>query len=149
MDKIKMKIMIVVCSSIMVASLSQVVYWTSISEWADGGWFLLSIPCIIVFLNLVLCLKFRIRYIEYIMSVYLGFVLSIATMSIILFLDQPENLSPGEQILHTDDVVMSVFFTFVTQAIILLLLNLASFVIYKIFMPKKIVSLINTSDSEE
>lgn len=128
--------MIVVFTNILVACLSQILYYSFFEDMVDGAIFQFVIhPLLIVIINIFMGFKFKIKFYQYSLSAYLGFFLSIVTSTVIvLFINKPEELPPGETLLHAD-VLYSLFVSLV-QTIILLLLNL---IIYGIYIVKKVV----------
>lgn len=139
MDKQKKTISLVILVNIIVASLSQILFYSIVEEKFDVGLFQFGIhPILIVIVNIIMGLKFKMKFYVHSLSAYVGFFIStIINAVILLFVNKAEELPPGEMVLHAD--VLFIGFLAIIQIIILLILNLVIFIVYKLFS-KKVVN---------
>ena len=143
MDKQKKSLIILVFVNIIVACFAQVICSSILSEKIDMAFFqFIVFPLIIVLINITMAFKFKLRFYQYSYSAYIGFFCSIISFSItLLILDRPEELPPGEIILGAD--VLLIIFIFIIQLVILLFINLVTYMIYRfsIFSKRLLIEL--------
>lgn len=128
----KCPLAILIFTNIVVACLTQVICWSILSEQVNMVFFqFIVFPLIFVLINVVMAFQFKLAFYQYSFSAYLGFFCSIIVFAIVLLvLNRPEELPPGEIVLGAD--LVFIIFTSIVQLVILLLLNLILYVIFKI-----------------
>lgn len=90
---------------------------------------LLYFPLIIVITTISLWFsKFKIEFYQHWIYAYLGFFCSIIVL-FLMSIDPSKELPPGETVLHAD--ILFIFLVSTLQIIILLLLNMITYVFYK------------------
>lgn len=143
MDKQKKSFIILIFVNIIVACFVQVICSSILGEKIDLSLFqfvvfqFVFLPLTLVLLNAAMALKFNLKFYQYSVSAYLGFLCSIVVFAfIILLLKRPQELPPGEIILGAD-LVFIMFISFV-QFVTLLFLNLIIYMIYKAYKIKLI-----------
>ena len=143
MDKQKKSFIILVFVNIMVACFIQVICSSILSEKIDLSLFQFAVfqfvflPLTLVLINAAMALKFNLKFYQYLVSAYLGFLCSIVVFAFkILLLKRPQELPPGEIMLGADFVFI-MFISFV-QFVTLLFLNLIIYMIYRAYKIKVI-----------
>ncbi|MCM3638710.1 hypothetical protein M3152_13470 [Sporosarcina luteola] len=139
MDKQKKSLVLLVFVNITVACFAQFICSSILSEKINMPFFqFITFPLIILLINITMALKFKgfkLRFYQYSFSAYLGFFCSIIVFFItLLVLERPQELPPGEIVLHAD--VLLIIFISVIQFIILLFINLVTYIITKIFFKR-------------
>ncbi|MER2107365.1 MAG: hypothetical protein ABS949_10545 [Solibacillus sp.] len=139
MEKQKKSLMILVFVNILVACFVQIICSSIFTEKMDMTLFQFVIfPLILVCINVAMALKFNLKFYHYSVSAYLGFLCSIIAFAfILLILERPQELPPGEIVLGAD-LILVILISFI-QFVALLFLNLVVYIIFKLFFAKRLL----------
>lgn len=139
MEKQKKSLMILVFVNIVVACFVQIMCSAILTEAMDMPLFQFVIfPLILVCINVAMALKFNLKFYHYSASAYLGLLSSIIAFAfILLIVERPQELPPGEIVLGAD-LILVILISFI-QFVALLFLNLVVYIIFKLFFAKRLL----------